>query len=451
MLPVSSRLTKQVVGGGDGTHCSRRLLRRNSPRSAAVHSADHAATTCLASAAGCEIAMPATTYAGLSDLGRQRSRNDDRWGSDPAQGLYLVADGVGSTAHGDIAAALVVEQLPSYVARHFAGADLQDGQAPARLERAIVEMCGDLHARSLVDSELAGAGTTLVAAMIIDSHVVIAHLGDSRAYLYRDGQVRRLTSDHTLVQAVVDAGQITEEEAAHHPKRSIVTRQVLMPPPAKPDVGTFDLRPGDRILLCSDGLHGVVDDTTLAAVLTSHPDPSDACRALIEAANRGGGPDNITAVVVDAGPAPTSARPATEPNAPEFAATPKAASQPQQPAPPPPPASRMRRPPMRTPGRQPWPRQHRRLKLGLLALGVVLLVAIIAGYLLWPWQTASQPAARQTAKPSAQIATPSMQSVRPNSPPAPIELPFGGLEHPKAVAVDAQGNVFVVFVNDDNI
>ena len=98
----------------------------------------------------------------------------------------------------------------------------------------------------------------------------------------------------------IDAGELTAEQAAHHPSRSVVTRHVLMAPPARPDVRALDLRPGDRILLCSDGLHGLVDDATLAAILTDYPDPAAACQALIDAANHAGGPDNITAVVINA-------------------------------------------------------------------------------------------------------------------------------------------------------
>jgi protein phosphatase len=433
--------------------------------------------------------MLTTTYAGLSDLGRQRSRNDDRWGADPTQGLYIVADGVGSTSHGDMAAELVVELLPTYVARHFAGVDLRDGRAgdvTARLGRAVVEMCSDLHARSLTDSQLAGAGTTLVTVVINDSHAVVAHLGDSRAYLYRDRQVQRLTSDHTIVQAVMDAGELSEEEAARHPNRSIVTKHVLMTPPAKPDVNVLDLQPGDRILLCSDGLHGVVDDATLAAILTDQPDGADACRALIACANDAGGPDNITVVVVDAGQASTIAAPEPTPSVPDHAAPPMPtpttqptvagkvpplpppASQPpmagqvppvpppprrrRRPVPPAPPAGRMP-PPIGAPPPHPQPPRRRRGRaLGLIAVVVVLVAAVgIAGYLvLGPRQTAPQTRTGQSAKPSAQP-TPTAQSVEPNPPLKPqIALPFGGLNHPKGVAVDIGGDVYVLVVDGDN-
>ncbi|MGA7052008.1 MAG: protein phosphatase 2C domain-containing protein [Mycobacterium sp.] len=389
-------------------------------------------------------------YAGLSDLGRKRSRNDDRWGADPALGLYVVADGVGSTSHGDLAAGLVVEMLPSYVAHHLTGADLRDGQAAERLDRAVVQMCNDLYARSRTDPQLESADTTLVAAVISGSSALIAHLGDSRAYLYRDRQVRRLTSDHTIVQAVVDAGELSPEAAAHHPNRSVVTRHVLMMPPAKPDVRALDLYSGDRILLCSDGLHGVVDDTTLAGILTDYPDPAAACRALTDAANRAGGPDNITAVVVNADQLPPTPLPSHGPTVPDIAIAPPPVvwQQPLDPglaitqerppdwraAPPAPPG-----PPGPPPQR---PRRRRGPMLLLLATVVVLLAAAaITGYLLWPRQPAAQIPAAQTTTPSAQAGNPTT---------APGQTALPGFNHPRGVAVDNDGNIYVVVGEGDN-
>jgi protein phosphatase len=342
-------------------------------------------------------------YAGFSDLGRKRARNDDRWGADTALGLYVVADGVGSTSHGDLAAMLVVEMLPGYVARDLADVDLRDAQATERLGRAMTEMCNDLYVRSRTESLLASADTTVVAAVISDSRAVIAHLGDSRAYLYRDRQLERLTSDHTVVQAVIDAGELTAEQAAHHPSRSVVTRHVLMAPPARPDVRALDLRPGDRILLCSDGLHGLVDDATLAAILTDYPDPAAACQALIDAANRAGGPDNITALVVNADQLP-----------------PRHPPPPARPGPP-----------------QQRPQRRRGPILLLLAMVVVLLTAAVIAYVLWPRRPASQ-------VPAAVTTTPSAQATKPTTAPGRTAQPYAGFNHPEGVAVDKNGNVYVV-------
>jgi serine/threonine protein phosphatase PrpC/sugar lactone lactonase YvrE len=384
--------------------------------------------------------MLATTYAGYSDVGRKRSRNDDRWAADPPQGLYIVADGVGSSKRGDLAAELVVELLPAYVARHLAGADLHDAEAPARFGQAVVQLSEDLYARSRsADSGFAGADTTVVAALVTDSRALIAHLGDSRAYLYRDRRVERLTSDHTIVQAVIDAGHLSAEEAAHHPNRSVLTRHVLMTPPARPDVSALDLQPGDRILLCSDGLHGLVDDAALAATLTVRPDPADACRTLIEAANQAGGPDNITAVVIDAGIVPPT--PPTRP-APLYDAPPP-------PPPPPPTLESARQQPAEVgvaatqqPPTQPLrPSRRRGVKLGLIAaivgIVVVLCAAGLTGYLLWPRSPASQ--------------TQTVQPKQPPAPPAQTVLPFAGLKPPDSMAVDRAGTVYIADTGNNRV
>lgn len=237
-------------------------------------------------------------YAGRTDIGRQRPSNDDRWAADPAQHLYIVADGIASARQGGLAAQLVIEQLPTYLGRHLGGEVLGGPGAGRFLADAVAQLSDDLHARTEGQPEFE-AQTTMVAAVVTESRAVVAHLGDSRAYLYRHDQVHRLTRDHSMTQALVDAGDINPGETAHHPMRSMVTQHAGMPPPASPTIGEADLQFGDRVLLCTDGLHGVIDDASLAAVLAAHPDPSEACAALIDAANQAGGPDNITAVVVD--------------------------------------------------------------------------------------------------------------------------------------------------------
>jgi PPM family protein phosphatase len=248
---------------------------------------------------GSVLAMCAPSYAGCSDIGRQRSSNDDRWAADPTRRLYIVADGVATASHGGLAAQLVTELLPTYLPRHLSDDDLCGPDAAPLLGNAVAQLSDDLHARTETEPGLADAKTTVVAAVVTASCALIAHLGDSRAYLYRNHRVHRLTRDHSIIQALVDAGEITPAEAAVHPARSVVTRHVPMTPPASPDVRAVDLQPGDRVLLCTDGLHGVVDDSSLTAILSAQPDPAEVCGALIEAANQAGGPDNITALVVD--------------------------------------------------------------------------------------------------------------------------------------------------------
>jgi len=243
--------------------------------------------------------MGAVDYAGLSDIGRKRSSNQDRWTVDVKQGLFLVADGVGSSSDGALAAQMVVELLPGYLARHLKPVELDDAAASEQLGRAVAELSDDLRAKGKTDSRIAGATTTVVAAVIAGSRALIAHLGDSRAYLYRASQLHHLTRDHSLLEALIDAGEVAAEDADGHSARNVLTRHVAMRRPALPDVGVVDLRRDDRILLCSDGLYGVVDDASLAQLLRAHREPGKACAALIDAANSAGGPDNITAVIID--------------------------------------------------------------------------------------------------------------------------------------------------------
>ncbi|MBV9514776.1 MAG: serine/threonine-protein phosphatase [Mycobacteriaceae bacterium] len=239
-------------------------------------------------------------YAGHSDPGQRRPRNDDRWTADPAQGLYMVADGVATSTNGAAAAQLATELLPDYLRRQLTERDLTDAGIETLLGKVVAQLSDDLHSQGESDPAITGAGTTVVAVVVAASRAVVAHLGDSRAYLFRDHSMQQLTRDHTLIQALIDDQHLdADADTTGNPARGVLTRYVMMKPPATPDVGTFDLRPGDRIVLCTDGLHGVVDDTSMADILAAAPDADEACRALIDAANRGGGPDNITVVVID--------------------------------------------------------------------------------------------------------------------------------------------------------
>ncbi|OBI93742.1 PP2C family protein-serine/threonine phosphatase [Mycobacterium asiaticum] len=241
-------------------------------------------------------------YSALSDVGCQRSENQDRWGVDADQWLFMVADGVGGSRDGALAAQTMVDVLPRYVAHHLPMDQRDQPDAAERLGRAVSELSDDLHAKSQDDARYAGANSTLVTALMAGSRLLVAHLGDSRAYLRRDQQLQRLTRDHTLVQALVDAHQVDPEDTGQHRARSVVTKYMGMKPPARADASTLDLQGGDRILLCSDGLHGVVKEPGLAQILDANADPGYACAALIAAAREAGGPDNITALVINISP-----------------------------------------------------------------------------------------------------------------------------------------------------
>lgn len=242
---------------------------------------------------------PAVQFAGSTDVGRLRANNQDRWGAYPEQSLFIVADGVACSTDGALAAALVVELLPTYVTRHL-GADALDGDNAANLlGRAIVEFCDDFRAFADTDARAAGANTTVVAVVVAGSRALVSHLGDSRAYLFRDQQLQQLTRDHSVIQDLIDSGEVSIEDAARHPSRATLTRHVAMYPRPLPDAAAVDLLPGDRLLLSSDGLHGVIDDAALTRILEAQPEPDGACEAMIDAAMQAGGPDNITMVVIN--------------------------------------------------------------------------------------------------------------------------------------------------------
>ncbi len=238
-------------------------------------------------------------YSAMSDVGCHRSDNQDRWGVDGDQNLFMVADGVGGSRDGALGAQTMVDILPRYVARHVPPDQRDQPDAHERLGRAVSEVSDDLYTKGQTDARFAGANSTLVAVLIADARALVTHLGDSRAYLYRERQLQRLTRDHTLVQAMVDAHQVDPEDTRVQRAKNVVTKYVGMRPPAKADASTLALKPGDRILLCSDGRHGPVDEPSLVQILESNPDPGYACAALIAAARDAGGPDNITALVIN--------------------------------------------------------------------------------------------------------------------------------------------------------
>jgi PPM family protein phosphatase len=241
-------------------------------------------------------------FAGLSDIGRLRTNNQDRWGAqvdeEAEQSLFMVADGVACSTDGALAAGLVVELLPTYVARHLATVDGDDAAAADAVGQAVAEFCDDFRAYADSDARVAGTNSTVVAVVVSGSRALVVHMGDSRAYLRREQQLQQLTRDHSVIQELIDANEVDPADAGEHPSRNVITRHVAMYPQALPETSVVELRPGDRILLSSDGLHGVVDEAALAQILDAHPDPDKACAALIDAANQAGGPDNITAVVI---------------------------------------------------------------------------------------------------------------------------------------------------------
>jgi protein phosphatase len=225
--------------------------------------------------------------AAATDIGQVREGNEDAYlVLDP---LFAVADGMGGHRGGEVASSLALET----VQRLFEG---EEGSLTDQVElanRAVFE-------RSQADREVSGMGTTLTAALIEGNRARLAHVGDSRAYLLRDGALTLLTEDHTLVHRMVQEGEITESEAEMHPHRSILTRALGVEETLEVDEAFVDLREGDRLLLCTDGLTSMVDDERIREVLSTVPDPREAAERLVRVANEAGGIDNITVVVLDA-------------------------------------------------------------------------------------------------------------------------------------------------------
>jgi len=246
----------------------------------------------------------AIRYAARSDVGLLREGNEDSAYAGPR--LLAVADGMGGHAHGEVASAVAISTLAP-LDEDIPGADLTGA-----LEAAIRDANATLHQMVGEDPSLEGMGTTLTAMLWSGSRVGVAHIGDSRAYLLRDGDLYQITRDHTLVQQLVDEGRITMEEAATHPQRSLLLRALDGRGEVEPETNLREAKLGDRYLLCSDGLSTVVSADTLLRTLSTVPDPEQATRELIDLANRGGGPDNITCIVADvieSGAAPAPDRP----------------------------------------------------------------------------------------------------------------------------------------------
>src|SRR4051794_7058874 len=234
--------------------------------------------------------MPvALRYAARSDIGLGRyTNNQDSGYAGPH--LLVVCDGMGGHAAGDVASSMALGRLVELDGE-------STGDVLSLLARTLRAANAELHARVLDDPALQGMGTTTTALVLQGSKLALAHIGDSRCYLLRDGELTQLTHDHTFVQSLVDEGRITEEEADRHPQRSVITRVLTGDPDDEPDLSVREALAGDRYVVCSDGLTGVVRDDTLAEVLADHADPASAAQALVDLALRGGGADNITCVV----------------------------------------------------------------------------------------------------------------------------------------------------------
>ncbi|MCP9484531.1 MAG: Stp1/IreP family PP2C-type Ser/Thr phosphatase [Gaiellaceae bacterium MAG52_C11] len=228
---------------------------------------------------------------GLTDTGRRRRRNEDSYVCEPP--LFAIADGMGGAQAGEVAS-----RLAAAVLEEANGNDLSE----AHLAELIQEANRRVFRRSNEDAAASGMGTTMTVALVDGSAeaVAIGHVGDSRAYRVREGELEQLTEDHSLVNELLKSGRLSPEEALSHPQRSVITRAIGTEPDVDVDTFTVDARPGDLFLLCSDGLTDMItDDEILGLVERGEGDLDAAARGLIQAANRSGGGDNITVVAFE--------------------------------------------------------------------------------------------------------------------------------------------------------
>jgi protein phosphatase len=222
-----------------------------------------------------------------TDTGRQRQANEDSYFARAP--LFAVADGMGGAQAGEVASRIAARAFEH-------GPPNDDAPAEGQLEEIARKANRRIHKLAQEDSSRAGMGTTLTAALLHDDEVALGHVGDSRAYLLRDGELKRLTKDHSLVEELRRQGRLTEEQAEEHPQRSIITRALGPEPDVNVDTMTFPARDGDVFLLCSDGLTTMVSDDQIREILVGSRNLRQAVTKLVDAANRGGGRDNITAV-----------------------------------------------------------------------------------------------------------------------------------------------------------
>jgi len=252
---------------------------------------------------------PQLLVGSAQSVGMQRDHNEDALftlnavfadgRNDTPFGIYIVADGMGGHQNGEVASATAARTVAEFLFTHLYASVLgtnTGGQIESLHE--IMEEAVKV-AQDSVIKNAPGGGTTLTVALVMGERVTLAHVGDSRAYfIHPDGRMRVITKDHSLVRRLIELGQINEEEAAVHPQRNVLYRALGQLEPFRPEVNTHLLPHPGYLLLCSDGLWGVLGDSEIFRIITKNPNPSMACQQLVKAANAAGGPDNISVVLL---------------------------------------------------------------------------------------------------------------------------------------------------------
>lgn len=245
---------------------------------------------------------------GQSD-GLQRDHNEDTLytlstvvadgNNDLPFGICIIADGMGGHLNGEKASRAACRATAKYLINHFYSALIDPNPAPMdeSLQEILEQAIHDAQKNVLRNAP--GGGTTLTCSLLLGDQVTIGHIGDSRAYfIYPDGRIQRITKDHSLVQRMVELDEISEEEALVHPNRNVLLKALGQSDPIRPDIQTHQIPRVGYLMLCSDGLWGVVPDTEIYRIVTGSTDPTSACNKLVNAANDAGGPDNISVILV---------------------------------------------------------------------------------------------------------------------------------------------------------
>lgn len=244
-------------------------------------------------------------WAAVTDIGKVRQENQDAYVVEPELQLFMVSDGMGGHRGGAIASEIIAEDLPPMIETKLDQLKSHSSRAVrSLLKKAVAEQSRQLRMEGTSESGYKEMGATIAVALIVGERVYIANLGDSRAYRFRRGKLRQLSKDHSVISELLEDGQIRPDEVEHHVARGQITRYVGMEEKARPYVRSFPLKGGDRLLLCTDGLTDLVNDSRIAAILDEKSDCQAACEALVEAANAAGGADNVTVVVTDLPAAP---------------------------------------------------------------------------------------------------------------------------------------------------
>lgn len=243
---------------------------------------------------------------GQTDVGRKRDHNEDAILVDIERGIFIVADGMGGHAAGEVASNHAVKSIAAHLVKNtqvfsdFADADTHETRERmiSTVEASIQNACAEIYTMATQDKGKAGMGTTLTMAVVIGDRALMAHVGDSRLYLVRQGQLHQLSEDHSYISEMIKRGKMTREQARNSPYSNVITRAVGIQASVQVDTLLFDVIPGDTFLLCSDGLHGYTEDPNELVELLSAKEPEKIPAGLINVANERGGRDNISAVIL---------------------------------------------------------------------------------------------------------------------------------------------------------